>query len=60
MPVNCVRRLPDGEKLVWMEGVEDGTDNAAPDPRTVAHERRRLALAEESRRQASQVTPVEE
>jgi hypothetical protein len=38
-----VRRLPDGEELVWTDPVEVDT----PDPRASASERRRLALAKE-------------
>ena len=44
-----VRRLPDGEELVIIEGQRDSPASSDPDPREAAFDRRRQAMSDDSR-----------
>jgi hypothetical protein len=46
MTVTQVRRLPDGEELVLIEGQEASSASLDPDPREAAFDRRSQALSE--------------
>ena len=47
MTVTEVRRLPDGEELVLIEGQGASSASADPDPREAAFDRRSQALSED-------------